>query len=487
VASAAWLRVVWVPPHHAMYVDEPWYLEAARNLLERGALVLCQRAGSDVVCAPYPKAAGWPVILAGAFALLGSSSTVAFAVSAILSTTAVLLAGVVVRLAGGGWHQAAFAAVLVAVHPLHVAWSATAETNAASTGVLLAGITGVFLLRRRASLASAALAAGGLGLAAAMRPELATVTLPALVVLFTSAAASWRDALIVGLGGVMGASSIIASWPLYVANSSGSFLGLGNLAPNFARLLGNDEGGPVTIMILALAAVGTIMSLKRRMWATLVLLGGGALLAALVAIGYDQRIFYPRTALGSLALLAPLAALALPALGVGAKQRAIAHCLAAGACMLAVALAVPGLQRAAQLSDAPMLETRLPLAVAHAAVPADAIVIAEWPTVLAAETDVIPVAAGDLLAQDNLMLDGLARAIERRPHLLLCDMFCEPGFAGSNTPSPCARILAQFEVEEVTAVADPHRRYGLYRLLRRAGPEGSRAPCPSPPKQDKNG
>src|SRR6185436_1828802 len=134
-------------------------------------------------------------------------------------------------------------------------------------------------------------------------------------------------------------------------------LGLGNLAPNFARLLGNDEGGPVTIMILALAAVGTIMSLKRRMWATLVLLGGGALLAALVAIGYDQRIFYPRTALGSLALLAPLAALALPALGVGAKQRAIAHSLAAGACMLAVALAVPRLQRAAQLSDAPMLET----------------------------------------------------------------------------------------------------------------------------------
>jgi hypothetical protein len=209
-------------------------------------------------------------------------------------------------------------------------------------------------------------------------------------------------------------------------------------------------------------------------------LGGGAILSALVAIGYDRRIFYTRTVLGALVLLVPLAALAVPRTGRDTKGRVVAYGITAGASLLAVMLALPGLQRVAQVADAPMLETRLPLAVANAALPSDSVVIAEWPTVLAAETDVIPVAAQALVAHDTPGLDALARAAETRPHLVLCDMFCEPGFGGRDTPSACAQILEQFEVEEVTAVADHHRRYGLYRLVRRAGPDGGNAPCPFP-------
>jgi 4-amino-4-deoxy-L-arabinose transferase-like glycosyltransferase len=477
VLAGAWLRFVWIPAHHAMYVDEPWYLEAARNLLRQGALVLCERRGEDIVCAPYPKAAGWPVVLAGAFALFGASSGVAFAVSTLLATQAVLLVAIVVRLAGGGWSQTAVAAALMATHPLHVAWSATAETNSPATAILLAGVAGALGVRKQPALAIAALAAGGLGLAAAMRPELAMVLLPVLAVLIGAPGrARRRDVALIAAGGALGASSVVASWPLYLANSSGTFLAPGNLAVNFSRILHAHEGGPATTLILVLSVAAVVVTLRRQAYAVPIILGGGALLSALVALGYDQRIFYPRTVLGTLALLMPLAALALPSADRGPRGAA-----ALGACLLAIALAVPGLQHTARVPESQTLETRLPAAVAQASLPPNAIVIAEWPTVLASETDIIPIAAHRIAGNDPAALDQLATALTERPHFLLCDMFCESGFAGGGGESTCARLLERFQLEEVTAVSDRRRRYGLYRLVRRAQPGDAKPPCPFSP------
>jgi hypothetical protein len=231
----------------------------------------------------------------------------------------------------------------------------------------------------------------------------------------------------------------------------------------------------VTILILVLSFAGVIVSLRRHAYAVLAILGGGALLVALVALGYDQRIFYTRTVLGALALLIPLAALALPAADRADRYSALA---AVGACILAIVLAIPGLQRAAHVAETQMLETRLPTAVAHTSLPADAVVIAEWPTVLASETDVVATAARHVAAGDTATFERLAVALTTRPHFVLCDMFCEPGFAGADGQSTCARLLEQFLVEEVTAVTDRQRRYGLYRLVRRAEPGDAQPPCP---------
>src|SRR5437870_3515988 len=42
VAVATGLRFLLVPGHYAMYLDEPWYAEAACNLARFGHLVVCE-------------------------------------------------------------------------------------------------------------------------------------------------------------------------------------------------------------------------------------------------------------------------------------------------------------------------------------------------------------------------------------------------------------------------------------------------------------
>src|SRR5438128_4662900 len=114
-----WLRLYLLVPHHMMYVDEPWYEEAARNLLHRHALVLCEQTAAGLACNPYRKAAAWPVLLAGVFALTGPSDAAAFTTSGVLGALCIPLAGITALLGGGRWHHALLAAFIVAVHPLH--------------------------------------------------------------------------------------------------------------------------------------------------------------------------------------------------------------------------------------------------------------------------------------------------------------------------------------------------------------------------------
>lgn len=461
--AAAGLRFGWVPAHHAMYVDEPWYLEAARRLLERGALLLCHRTSETIVCDPYTKAAGWPVLLAGAFALFGAGSGVALVVSTGLSTVAIPLTAAVTRLSGGTWPHALLAALIVALHPLHVAWSATAETNSPSTTILLTGITGVLLLIRERSNAYTLLAAGGLGFAAAMRPEMAMALPPALIVL-AGARARGRDLLFMLLGGALGATSVAASWGLYLSNSGGTFLSPEHLLPNFRRLLAAQEGGALTLFMLAASAIGCVALLRRHERTVVTLLAGTALLMAAVTVGYDRHIFYPRTVLGSIVLLAPLAALALP-------PRFIV-----GAGLLAVALAVPGLRLVHAVSVTQMLETRLVRAIAEHPLPSDAVVIAEWPTVVTAATGRTAMSAHDAINGPG-GIAALAHASAARPHYVLCDMFCEGSDAAVGTPT-CPQLLAGLALTEEVSVNDDHWRYGLYRIVGLLQAGQPKASCP---------
>jgi hypothetical protein len=194
-------------------------------------------------------------------------------------------------------------------------------------------------------------------------------------------------------------------------------------------------------------------------------LGGAGALVALAVLTYDARIFYARNLLGATAALAPLAALALPlrwpGLGCGAA--------AAGAAFLAwsswPAVSTP--------TEAQQLENAVSRQVASLAIPSDALVLAEWPTIVRAATDLSTMSTSHALPQ----LDAL---IAQRPVLLFCDMFCEPGFSGSAT-SACAQILDRYALDEVVATALNLRRYGLYRLRTRRPGDAVQQPCPRLP------
>jgi len=99
--------------------------------------------------------------------------------------------------------------------------------------------------------------------------------------------------------------------------------------------------------------------------------------------------------------------------------------------------------------------------------PSDALVLAEHPSVLALAGEL------DVMASGRALAAGPGRLIEevrRRPVFLLRDMYCEPGFEGTQGIAACGRVLAGFELEPFMTIGLHERSYGLYRLVYHALP-----------------
>ena len=458
---AAWIRLRLLVPHHIMYVDEPWYEEAARNLLRRGALVLCVQGRSGLECHSYSKLPGWPVLLAGVFAITGASDHVAFAVAGVLGALCAPVAGCVALVAGGRWYHGLFAGLIVAIHPLHALWSATSETNAPATLFLLVGLTGALLYLRDLRWSSLAMAIGGLGFAANMRAELVLAFAPLV------AWACWDGlrqprtrgphALVVVAGAGLGAVSIPLGWRLETSISGESFFSASYIPGNFTSVISDPIGGRFTLIILVLACVGLISGILRSEVRAATTLAGSAVLVGLAVLACDPRmyIFSTRSFLEASVAAAPLAALATP------RRRVSGPLWSAVVAVVFVLTARVSWPAVIRVPETQALESVLPATVAGAALPADALVLAEWPTVLRAtlDTQVMPTSQG---------LEGGFAALSARalsgPVYLLCDMYCEPGFQGASGPSACRQVLDHFVLEEVVSTDLHSRRYGVYRL-----------------------
>lgn len=460
-AVAIWLRLKWVPFHHIMYVDEPWYEEAARNLLRKGAMLLCEETATGPFCKPYPKAAGWPAILALAFRIGGVREHVAFVTSALLGALAAPAAGWTARIATGRWMPALLAATLLAVHPLDLIWSGTVETNAAATTFLLFGLAGVIEVRNRSSPWASAVAAGGLGVAAAIRPELWLAFIPALTVLLPRVRGL---ALVVFIAGAALATGPgIASRTNFETHADGPIMRWAYLGPNLrATFERGYEGGAFSAGLAGLALAGLIVVLVRKQHATAILLGGTAILIGLfVLVYYPPPGFYGRAMLGTWAPAAILAGCVLPK---GWPGNLLAVVLITIACGFSwrnreVVTHVPETQRC---------ETLLSDRAESVQLPPDALVIAEWPTILTATTDL------QVMRTDKALESG---SLPHRPLYFACDMFCEHHFRGQDE-SACHRFLSQYALEEVVSVGHPERNYGLFRVVGPAAKGAPPASCP---------
>lgn len=125
---AAWLRFIYYPPKHLMYVDEFWYMSAAKDFLHHGK-------------APwYPKSIGWPVMLSIAFAIFGIKNLVAIHLSAFLGTLTVLNIFLLSDTFSSNKLTSILASAIFAIIPGHILWSATAETNSAGLFFTTLGI-----------------------------------------------------------------------------------------------------------------------------------------------------------------------------------------------------------------------------------------------------------------------------------------------------------------------------------------------------------
>lgn len=451
VALAAALRVVWVPAHHAMYLDEPWYAEAACAIARHGRAELCAQTWSGPSCAEYGKALGWPVAIAPAAWLFGCHTAHGIALSQLLGIATVLLVALATRAAGGRWWQAIAVAAVLAVHPTHVAWSATGETNVAAAAALLAGLCGALRFLRAGRPAGAALAVSGMALATAIRPESLVAAAIAAVVIGLGSTASPRArglvAALVAAGAAAAAASALPLWTMNESISGGAFLAAGNVPTTLARLAAAPSlrvHGP----LLALALLGAA-ALARRERATAALLLGVGLAMALVVLAYDR--FDERMLLGATVAVLPLGAVAL------AWAR---PALAAGMVGVLVLLWLDALRGLARPPETQLLETRAAARAAAAPLSVDALVIASQPSVLGAG-GVLAMSTAEAL-RDRERLAAMVAA--GQPVYVFRDMFCEPGFAGGAGSEDCAALLARFSMTPVAEESLNARTYGLYRL-----------------------
>ncbi len=473
VGLAVGLRFFLVPPHHAMYLDEPWYAEAACNLATRGELVLCEETWIGAACLPYEKAIGWPVLLSAWTKLVGCHTTVGIDINRVVGVLTVVLVAAATLSLGGRWWQSAFAATLAAAHPVHVAWSATGETNVAAAAALIAGLCGALIFVERGRWCGAALAVSGLALSTAIRPESAIPALVASAVVALAARAGALQRLSVTAAiGVVSAASAIAGMRLWAMNESisgGAFLSVGNVLRH-GSLLAQGEALQVR-GIVALLAIGGALACVRtpRRGGALLLLGAG-LTAALVALAYDR--FHERMLLGATVAFLPLTPFAfdwLPA--------RFARGLGAGAVVAVLTvLWRDALVSASHPPETQLLETRIAASVGRLALDLDALFIAEQPTVLAAAGIARVMSTQRALADEAKLGQALS---DGRAVYFLCDMNCETGFQGGVTPPLCGQVLERFSLLPVAEESLHSRAYVLYRV---AAPGGDDHPVPTCPR-----
>ena len=466
VGVALGLRFFLVPPHHVMYLDEPWYAEAACNLARRGHLVLCEETWSGSACLPYGKALGWPVFLSALTKLVGCHTTIGIEANRVLGVLTVLLVALATRCAGGRWWQGAFAAALLAVDPVHVEWSATGETNVAAAAALLAGLCGALVFVSNSRWRGAVLAVSGLALSTAIRPESLVPAMVAGAFVARAARASLaRRLLVAGSIGLVGAAAALSGtrlWEMNQSISGGAFLSLGNVLVH-GLLLARTEALAIHGVLLSLAVGGAVAHLRGERSSRIWLLFCCGLSAALVVLAYDR--FHERMLLEATVALLPVSAFFFDWLPSTAQVgRASVAVRPLGACIVSLLLLALWWHALVSVSVPPetqVLETRIASRAARVPAGADALFIAEQPTVLAAAGVARVMSTRRALSDDAQLTRALGAG---QPVYFLCDMNCEQGFGGSPTPPLCRSVLERFSLLPVAEERLHGRAYVLYRV-----------------------
>jgi len=112
---------IFVPTHaHIMYLDEPWYMYAGKSMLETGSQL------------DYDKSIGWPFILSIFFSIFGVNNYVALYASTLFGSLTVFSMFFLTFLITKRQDLSLISAFIFSLFPIHIIWSASAETNVTS-------------------------------------------------------------------------------------------------------------------------------------------------------------------------------------------------------------------------------------------------------------------------------------------------------------------------------------------------------------------
>jgi len=112
---------IFIPPYqHIIYIDEAWYMEAGKDMLQTG------------IQGYYPKSIGWPFILRIAFGFFGVSNWVALYTSVLLGSLTVFTIFFMAFIITKNRKLSLISSLIFSLFPVHIRWSSTAETNVAT-------------------------------------------------------------------------------------------------------------------------------------------------------------------------------------------------------------------------------------------------------------------------------------------------------------------------------------------------------------------
>ncbi len=123
------IRLFLAPHHHRFFIDEAFYMGAAKNLLFY--------LKSTISTGIYPKQIGWPLLLTIPFFMFGVNNYIAIYTSIFFGSISIILMYFLVYLLSKNKRLALISSFLLAILPLHVIYSGTAETIVVSVFFLL--------------------------------------------------------------------------------------------------------------------------------------------------------------------------------------------------------------------------------------------------------------------------------------------------------------------------------------------------------------
>ncbi len=482
IFGAAFLIRLLIPPlQHIMYVDEAWYMEAAKHILETG------QQGS------YPKAIGWPFLLSGLFLLFGVNNWVALysmvVIGALTTVALFFLAWMVTRKK----EAALFAAVLIALYPVHIRWSAAAETNVVSLFMTCLAVAGCFLYYRHKNRSLLWLAFSGVCFAAQFRPENYV-----LFVLFFAGdwmfnrpfikqnlafyAVSWLFFLLLSIPNLVQMMSFHASIHFMETESQGFLLGgnwsVHNLIYNtrhYGMYIFNGVFQPVLISLFALMGSMVLWIKDRKtvlfLFAWIGLFWFAYFSSWMQTLGGTEMIagkarffmsFYPAMILLASVGITQVLQWAGERMGRPQFQKYIYF---AGAFLVSLFF-LPYMREVPHMfgSRAYLLETQIP-ELAERDIPASCVIVANWPTILKSTTQLQVVDIRDFLADEGFqkkLLDSSDCV------LLFDDVMCATFESeGGN----CLRVKERYVLKDYISYAEGKDRYVFYQLLKRRDPE----------------
>jgi len=139
------LRFLVFPHVHLMYIDEPWYLELAKNMNQKHNPVVCKYIDYNTEqCNAPTKPLGWPFLISIVFLIFGLNNYYALYLGSLIGSFSIILIFLLTYLIFKNQKIALWSSFLLALTPIYILWSNSAETN--STSVFFVMLTMLFFI-----------------------------------------------------------------------------------------------------------------------------------------------------------------------------------------------------------------------------------------------------------------------------------------------------------------------------------------------------